>query len=122
MNRSNQNISGLESQIVRLAKRETPEYQFYSPIIINGKTVALAKFIHEKSKQIERDDQVFVVLCREADENYVPFFLVRYEDAMEWFYVTPGNTYAHELLSAPVYLSKTELLEMFDHCRYLYKL
>ncbi|MDR2755333.1 MAG: hypothetical protein LBC20_06465, partial [Planctomycetaceae bacterium] len=61
-----------------------------------------------------------ILLGQEADENYVPFFLVRYEDAMEWFYVTPGNTFAHELITVPVYLSNRELLEMFDRCRYLF--
>jgi hypothetical protein len=115
-------IVSLGMQIVRLAKRETPERQFYSPMMFNEKGVAIAKFIHENSQQIECGDPAFTLLSGEADENYVPFFLVRYEDAMEWFYVTPGNTYAHELLAIPVYLSKAELLEMFDHCRYLYKL
>ncbi|MDR1270600.1 MAG: hypothetical protein LBK82_13845 [Planctomycetaceae bacterium] len=112
---------GLEMQIVRLAKRETPERQFYSPMMFNEKCVAIAKFIHENAQQIERDNPAFAFLSSIADEIYVPFFLVRYEDAMEWFYVTPGNTYAHELLFEPVYLSKSELLEMFDRCRYLYK-
>jgi hypothetical protein len=75
---------GLEMQIVRLAKRETPERQFYSPIMFNEKCVAIAKFIHENAQQIERSDEAFILLGQEADENYVPFFLVRYEDAMEW--------------------------------------
>lgn len=111
---------GLEMQIVRLAKRETPERQFYSPMMFDEKCVAISKFIHENAQQIERDDPAFAFLRSIADESYVPFFLVRYEDAMEWFYVTPGNTFAHELLTAPVYLSKKELLAMFDRCRYLY--
>jgi hypothetical protein len=108
---------GLEIQVVRLARRETPYYQFYSPIIINDKFVALTKFVHEKSKPIERDDSAFIVLSREADEHHVPFFLIRYDNVMERFHVTPGNTDAKMLLTVAVDLSKTELPAMFDRCR-----
>jgi hypothetical protein len=89
-----ESIVGLEMQIVRLAKRETPNSQFYSPIFINNKYVALTKFVHEKAEPIERDHPIFIVLRKEADDDHVPFFLIRYDDAMEWFYVTSGNSNA----------------------------
>jgi hypothetical protein len=110
---------GLEMQIARLRRYENLGFQLYSPIFINRQLVSITKLIHEQAKPIEYDDLVFIALCEKANNAGVPFFLIRYDDELAWFYVTPGNTQARTLLTAAVYLNRAELLEMFGHCRSL---
>jgi hypothetical protein len=59
-----------------------------------------------------------MALAETAENSFLPLFLIRRDEELAWFHVTPGNERASAHLSAAVWMSLDELLQLFDHCRY----
>lgn len=83
----------------------------------HGKAAAIVEFKHERAAPVHLGHPSMRALAGLADAANIPFFLVRYTDQETWYYVTPGNARACELLPEAMEMTEPDWIKLLYRCR-----
>ena len=83
----------------------------------DGKAIAIVKYMHENAQEMRPSHPSVRAMADLADRTGLPVFLVRYADDFEWWYVTPLNERARELLPEARKTTEVEWVEILYRCR-----
>jgi len=82
-----------------------------------GKAVALVEYKHEDAQVVRLGHPSVRAVVDLADRASLPAFVVRYADDFTWWYPTPLNQRARELLPEARMTTEAEWVEILYRCR-----
>ena len=83
----------------------------------NGKAVALVEFKHERAEHVRDANPSIRALSDLANRAGVPAFVCRYADNFSWWYPSPLNELARDIVGTPRKLTEREWVELLYRMR-----